>query len=41
MNIIYMGGRAIGSYAGWDILEAFLGAPFSQALEPQMARSQS
>lgn len=53
MNIICMGGRAIGSYAAWDILEAFLGAKFSQAprhlrrlakvasLEPEMARSHS
>jgi ribose 5-phosphate isomerase B len=31
MNIICMGGRAIGSYAGRDILDAFLGAKFSQA----------
>ncbi len=53
MNIICMGGRAIGSYAAWDILEAFLAAEFSQAprhlrrlakvasLEPEMARSHS
>ncbi len=53
MNIICMGGRAIGAYAGWDILEAFLGAEFSQAprhlrrlakvaaLEPQMAGSKA
>jgi ribose 5-phosphate isomerase B len=31
MNVICMGGRAIGPYAGWDILEAFMGAKFSQA----------
>jgi len=53
MNIICMGGRAIGSYASWDILEAFLGAEFSQAprhlrrlakvasLEPQLTGSKS
>lgn len=31
MNIICMGGRAIGSYESWDLLQAFLGAEFSQA----------
>jgi ribose 5-phosphate isomerase B len=31
MNIICMGGRTIGPYAAWDILEAFLVAEFSQA----------
>jgi len=31
MNIICMGGRTIGPYAAWDILEAFLAAEFSQA----------
>jgi ribose 5-phosphate isomerase B len=31
MNVICMGGRAIGSYAAWDILQAFLGAKFSEA----------
>jgi ribose 5-phosphate isomerase B len=31
MNIISMGGRTIGPYAAWDILEAFLAAEFSQA----------
>jgi ribose 5-phosphate isomerase B len=53
MNIICMGGRAIGRYAAWNILQAFLAAEFSQApshlrrlakvasLEPEMARSKS
>ena len=31
MNIICMGGRTIGPYAAWDILETFLVAEFSQA----------
>src|ERR1700751_4520236 len=31
MNIICMGGRAIGSYVAWDLAEAFLGAEFSHA----------
>jgi ribose 5-phosphate isomerase B len=31
MNIICLGGRSIGPYAAWDILQAFLGAEFSQA----------
>jgi len=31
MNIICMGGRTLGPYAAWDILEAFLNAAFSQA----------
>jgi ribose 5-phosphate isomerase B len=31
MNIICMGGRAIGSFAAWDLVQAFLGAKFSQA----------
>jgi ribose 5-phosphate isomerase B len=31
MNIICMGGRTIGPYAAWDILEAYLAAEFSQA----------
>jgi ribose 5-phosphate isomerase B len=30
MNIICMGGRTIGPFAAWDILEAFLAAEFSQ-----------
>jgi ribose 5-phosphate isomerase B len=53
MNIICMGGRTIGPYTAWDLLDAFLGAEFSQAgrhlrrlakvasLEPQMTRSVS
>jgi ribose 5-phosphate isomerase B len=36
MNVICMGGRSIGSYAAWDILEGFLGARFSQ--EPRHLR---
>jgi ribose 5-phosphate isomerase B len=51
MNVICMGGRTVGPYAAWDILEAFLAAEFSQAprhlrrlakvasLEPAMTRS--
>ena len=31
MNIICMGGRAIGPFVAWDLVEAFLGAEFSQA----------
>ena len=31
MNIICMGGRAIGPFLAWDLLQAFLGAEFSQA----------
>jgi ribose 5-phosphate isomerase B len=31
MNIICMGGRAIGPFLAWDLLQAFLGAKFSQA----------
>lgn len=31
MNIICMGGRTLGAFAAWDILEAFLAAEFSQA----------
>jgi ribose 5-phosphate isomerase B len=31
MNIICMGGRTLGPFAAWDILEAFLAAEFSQA----------
>jgi ribose 5-phosphate isomerase B len=53
MNVICMGGRAIGSFAGWDILQAFLGAKFSQAprhlrrlakvaaLEPEITRGKA
>jgi ribose 5-phosphate isomerase B len=36
MNIICMGGRTIGPFAAWDILEAFLAAKFSQ--EPRHLR---
>ena len=31
MNIICMGGRAIGPFVAWDLVETFLGAEFSQA----------
>jgi ribose 5-phosphate isomerase B len=31
MNILCMGGRTIGPYAAWDILEAFLNAQCSKA----------
>ena len=31
MNIICLGGRTIGPFAAWDILEAFLAAEFSLA----------
>jgi ribose 5-phosphate isomerase B len=31
MNIICMGGRTIGPFTAWDVLEAFLAAEFSQA----------
>ena len=31
MNVICLGGRAIGLYVAWDLVEAFLGAEFSQA----------
>lgn len=31
MNMICMGGRAIGAYVAWDLVEAFLRAEFSQA----------
>ena len=53
MNIICVGGRTLGPYAAWDILEAFLAAEFSQeprhlrrlakvaALEPELTRSKS
>ena len=53
MNVICMGGRSIGPYAAWDILQAFLGAKFSQAprhlrrlakvasLEPEMTGKKS
>jgi ribose 5-phosphate isomerase B len=53
MNIICMGGRTIGPFAAWDLLEAFLAAEYGQAerylrrlakiaaLEPEMARSKA
>jgi ribose 5-phosphate isomerase B len=53
MNIICMGGRTVGPFLAWDLLEAFLAAEFGQAerhlrrlakvasLEPEMARSNS
>jgi ribose 5-phosphate isomerase B len=31
MNIICMGGRTLGPFAAWDILEAYLAAEFSHA----------
>ena len=31
MNILCMGGRTLGPFAAWDILEAYLAAEFSQA----------
>ena len=31
MNMICMGGRAVGPFVAWDLVEAFLGAKFSQA----------
>jgi ribose 5-phosphate isomerase B len=36
MNIICMGGRTIGPFAAWDILEAFLAAKFS--MDPRHLR---
>jgi len=36
MNIICMGGRTLGPFAAWDILEAFLAAEFSH--EPRHLR---
>jgi ribose 5-phosphate isomerase B len=30
MNIICMGGHTIGPYAAWDVVQAFLGAEFTQ-----------
>lgn len=36
MNIICMGGRTLGPFAAWDILEAYLAAEFSQ--EPRHLR---
>ncbi len=31
MNIVCMGGRAIGPFVAWDLVQAYLGAEFSQA----------
>jgi ribose 5-phosphate isomerase B len=31
MNILCMGGRTVGPYVAWDLVEAFLAAEFSQA----------
>ena len=31
MNIICMGGRAVGPFVAWDLVETFLGSDFSQA----------
>jgi ribose 5-phosphate isomerase B len=31
MNIICMGGRAVGPFVAWDLVQAYLGAKFSQA----------
>ena len=31
MNMICMGGRAVGPFVAWDLVEAFLGAKFSHA----------
>jgi ribose 5-phosphate isomerase B len=31
MNIICMGGRIVGPFMAWDLIEAFLGAEFGQA----------
>jgi ribose 5-phosphate isomerase B len=36
MNIICMGGRTLGPFAAWDILEGYLAAEFSQ--EPRHLR---
>jgi ribose 5-phosphate isomerase B len=36
MNIICVGGRTIGPFAAWDLIEAFLNAQFSQ--EPRHLR---
>jgi ribose 5-phosphate isomerase B len=53
MSIICLGGRTLGSYAAWDVLEAFLAAKFSPesrhlrrlakvaSLEPELMRSKS
>jgi ribose 5-phosphate isomerase B len=31
MNVICMGGRAVGPFVAWDLVQAYLGARFSQA----------
>lgn len=31
MNVICLGGRVLGPFAAWDLVQAFLGAEFSQA----------
>ena len=31
MNVICMGGRAVGPFLAWDLVQAYLGAEFSQA----------
>ena len=31
MNILCMGGRTVGPFVAWDLVETFLGAKFSQA----------
>jgi ribose 5-phosphate isomerase B len=31
MNILCMGGRSVGPFVAWDLVEAFLAADFSQA----------
>jgi len=53
MNIICMGGRIIGPFAAWDLVETFLAAEYGTAerylrrlakiaaLEPEMARSKA
>ena len=53
MNIICMGGRIIGPFAAWDLVETFLAAEYGTAerylrrlakiaaLEPQVARSKA
>jgi len=32
MNVICIGGRAVGSSVAWDVVQTFLAAEFSQAL---------
>jgi len=31
MNMICLGGRAVGPFVAWDLVEAFLGAKFTHA----------